>query len=74
MDQFLWLVFLSYPHSIPNKFPCNLQEIAASFSGGSIRGYESGPAFVPGEICRNFRSAGEKFLHLVCFEVHIYFF
>ncbi|XP_012569964.1 vacuolar protein sorting-associated protein 51 homolog [Cicer arietinum] len=40
------------------------EEIAASFSGGSIRGYESGPAFVPGEICRNFRSAGEKFLHL----------
>ncbi|RZB85156.1 Vacuolar protein sorting-associated protein 51-like isoform C [Glycine soja] len=40
------------------------EEIAASFSGGSVRGYESGPAFVPGEICRKFRSAGEKFLHL----------
>ncbi|KAL5122210.1 Vacuolar protein sorting-associated protein 51 [Glycine soja] len=40
------------------------REIAASFSGGSVRGYESGPAFVPGEICRKFRSAGEKFLHL----------
>ncbi|RDX89618.1 Vacuolar protein sorting-associated protein 51-like protein [Mucuna pruriens] len=39
-------------------------EIAASFSGGGVRGYESGPAFVPGEICRKFRSAGEKFLHL----------
>ncbi|KAL2323708.1 hypothetical protein Fmac_028087 [Flemingia macrophylla] len=40
------------------------EEIAASFSGGSVRGYDSGPAFVPGEICRKFRSAGEKFLHL----------
>ncbi|KAG2402532.1 Vacuolar protein [Vigna angularis] len=40
------------------------REIASSFSGGSIRGHESGPAFVPGEICRKFRSAGEKFLHL----------
>lgn len=41
------------------------QEIAASFSGGGARGYEYGPPFVPGEICRIFRSAGEKFLHLV---------
>ncbi|KAG6704116.1 hypothetical protein I3842_07G120300 [Carya illinoinensis] len=40
------------------------EEIAASFSGGGARGYEHGPAFVPGEICRIFRSAGEKFLHL----------
>ncbi|MED6152728.1 Vacuolar protein sorting-associated protein 51, partial [Stylosanthes scabra] len=40
------------------------EEIATSFSGGSVRGYEYGPAFVPGEICRKFRSAGEKFLHL----------
>ncbi|XP_058755949.1 vacuolar protein sorting-associated protein 51 homolog [Vicia villosa] len=40
------------------------EEIAASFSGGSVRGYESRPAFIPGEICRKFRSAGEKFLHL----------
>ncbi|KAF4364557.1 hypothetical protein F8388_014064 [Cannabis sativa] len=39
-------------------------EIAASFSGGGIRGSEYGPAFVPGEICRMFRSTGEKFLHL----------
>ncbi|KAK6260333.1 Vps51/Vps67 - like 1 [Theobroma cacao] len=39
------------------------QEIAASFSGGGVRGYENGPAFVPGEICRIFRSAGEKLLH-----------
>ncbi|XP_050267110.1 vacuolar protein sorting-associated protein 51 homolog [Quercus robur] len=40
------------------------EEIAASFSGGGARGYENGPAFVPGEICRIFRSAGEKFLNL----------
>uniref|UniRef100_A0A0A0K6L0 Vacuolar protein sorting-associated protein 51 homolog n=1 Tax=Cucumis sativus TaxID=3659 RepID=A0A0A0K6L0_CUCSA len=40
------------------------EEIAASFSGGGIRGYEYGPAFVPAEICRMFRAAGEKFLHL----------
>ncbi|XP_021904435.1 vacuolar protein sorting-associated protein 51 homolog [Carica papaya] len=39
------------------------EEIATSFSGGGVRGYENGPAFVPGEICRSFRSAGEKFLH-----------
>ncbi|KAH1073907.1 hypothetical protein J1N35_026235 [Gossypium stocksii] len=38
------------------------EEIAASFSGGGGRGYENGPAFVPGEICRIFRSAGEKLL------------
>lgn len=39
------------------------EEIAAYFSGGGIRAYEHGPAFVPGEICRLFRLAGEKFLH-----------
>ncbi|KAF2325085.1 hypothetical protein GH714_022682 [Hevea brasiliensis] len=39
------------------------EEIATSFSGSGVRGYENGPAFVPGEICRIFRSAGEKFLH-----------
>ncbi|KAH7511138.1 hypothetical protein JRO89_XSUnG0221800 [Xanthoceras sorbifolium] len=41
----------------------HLSEIAASFSGGSERGYRNGPAFVPGEICRFFRSAGDKLLH-----------
>ncbi|KMZ64491.1 Fat-free-like protein [Zostera marina] len=40
------------------------EEIAASFSGGSVRGYEYGPAFVPGEICRIFHSAGENLLDL----------
>ncbi|GLU16762.1 hypothetical protein SLE2022_331770 [Rubroshorea leprosula] len=39
------------------------EEIAASFSGGGVRGYENGPAFVPGVICRIFHSAGEKLLH-----------
>ncbi|KAH7516973.1 hypothetical protein FEM48_Zijuj09G0012800 [Ziziphus jujuba var. spinosa] len=39
-------------------------EIAASFSGGGVRGYEYGPPFVPGEICRIFHSAGEKLLNL----------
>ncbi|BBH02642.1 Vps51/Vps67 family protein [Prunus dulcis] len=37
------------------------QEIAASFSGGGARGYEYGPAFVPGEICRIFHSAVYKY-------------
>lgn len=46
-------------------FMFHCQEIAASFSGGGVRGYENGPAFVPGEICRIFRSAGEKLLHHV---------
>ncbi|KAF3436540.1 hypothetical protein FNV43_RR23632 [Rhamnella rubrinervis] len=40
------------------------EEVAASFSGGGVRDYERGPAFVPGEICRIFHSASEKFLHL----------
>ncbi|XP_015868841.2 vacuolar protein sorting-associated protein 51 homolog [Ziziphus jujuba] len=40
------------------------EEIAASFSGGGVRGYEYGPPFVPGEICRIFHSAGEKLLNL----------
>jgi len=44
------------------------QEIATSFSGGGARGYEYGPAFVPADICRMYRSASEKFLHLVGFE------
>ncbi|KAK9930701.1 hypothetical protein M0R45_027730 [Rubus argutus] len=47
-----------------NSIPRITEEIAASFSGGGVRRYEYGPAFVPGEICRIFRSAGEKFLHL----------
>ncbi|XP_020254941.1 vacuolar protein sorting-associated protein 51 homolog isoform X1 [Asparagus officinalis] len=47
-----------------SAIPRITEEIASSFSGGGSRGYENGPAFVPGEICRLFRSAGEKFLHL----------
>ncbi|XP_057966548.1 vacuolar protein sorting-associated protein 51 homolog [Malania oleifera] len=47
-----------------SAIPRITEEVAASFSGGGVRGYEYGPAFVPGEICRIFRSAGEKFLHL----------
>ncbi|XP_051118751.1 vacuolar protein sorting-associated protein 51 homolog [Andrographis paniculata] len=40
------------------------EEIASSFSDGGIRGSEYGPAFVPAEICRIFRSSVETFLHL----------
>ncbi|MCL7046880.1 hypothetical protein MKW94_024984 [Papaver nudicaule] len=47
-----------------SAIPRITEEIAASFSGGGVRDYEYGPAFVPGEICRTFRAAGEKFLHL----------
>ncbi|GAB4830574.1 Vacuolar protein sorting-associated protein 51 [Ancistrocladus abbreviatus] len=47
-----------------NAIPRITEEIAASFSGGGTRGYEHGPAFIPAEVCRIFRSAGEKFLHL----------
>uniref|UniRef100_A0A0E0KIT4 Vacuolar protein sorting-associated protein 51 homolog n=1 Tax=Oryza punctata TaxID=4537 RepID=A0A0E0KIT4_ORYPU len=39
------------------------EELASSFSGGGARSYEYGPPFVPGEICRLYRSSGEKFLH-----------
>ncbi|KAG6785038.1 hypothetical protein POTOM_010760 [Populus tomentosa] len=37
-------------------------EIAAYFSGGGGGAHENGPAFVPGEICRTFHSAGEILL------------
>ncbi|KAM5575996.1 vacuolar protein sorting-associated protein 51 [Rosa sericea] len=47
-----------------NAIPRITEEIGASFSDGGVRRYENGPAFVPGEICRIFRSASEKFLHL----------
>ncbi|PKI51034.1 hypothetical protein CRG98_028583, partial [Punica granatum] len=47
-----------------SAIPTITEEIASSFSGGGARGYEYGPAFVPGEICRRFRSAGEKFVNL----------
>ncbi|KAJ0980593.1 hypothetical protein J5N97_008848 [Dioscorea zingiberensis] len=43
--------------------PRIMEARTASFSGGGLRGYENGPAFVPGEICRLFRSSGEKLLH-----------
>ena len=49
------------------------QEIAASFSGGGARGIENGPAFVPGEICRIFRSAGEQLLHHVGINSFLHF-
>ncbi|XP_068315696.1 vacuolar protein sorting-associated protein 51 homolog isoform X1 [Pyrus communis] len=47
-----------------NAIPRITEEIAASFSGGGVRSYEYGPTFIPGEICRIFRLAGEKFLHI----------
>ncbi|XP_068658687.1 vacuolar protein sorting-associated protein 51 homolog [Aristolochia californica] len=47
-----------------NAIPRITEEIAASFSGGGVRSYENGPAFVPGEICRMYRSASEMFLHV----------
>ncbi|XAR49668.1 hypothetical protein NMG60_11032934 [Bertholletia excelsa] len=34
--------------------------IATYFSGGVVQGYEYGPAFVPAEICRIYRSGSEK--------------
>ncbi|KAG6512982.1 hypothetical protein ZIOFF_031126 [Zingiber officinale] len=47
-----------------SAIPTITEEIAASFSGGGTRAYEHGPPFVPGEICRIFHSAGERFLLL----------
>ena len=38
------------------------EDLADSFSGGRARSSEYGPPFVPGEICRLYRSSGEKFL------------
>ncbi|KAK7379043.1 hypothetical protein VNO80_04495 [Phaseolus coccineus] len=40
------------------------EELAASFSQGSVGGYEYGLSFVPGVISQKFRAAGEKFLQL----------
>ncbi|KAJ9547597.1 hypothetical protein OSB04_020140 [Centaurea solstitialis] len=39
-----------------------LFEIGSSLSAGGVHLYEHGPAFVPAEVRRTFRSAGEKFL------------
>ncbi|KAM3358114.1 vacuolar protein sorting-associated protein 51 [Capsicum galapagoense] len=39
-----------------------ITEEISSFSGGGTRGYENSPAFIPAEICRIFRSAGEELL------------
>ncbi|KAL3517376.1 hypothetical protein ACH5RR_019965 [Cinchona calisaya] len=47
-----------------SAIPRITEEIASSFSGGGSRGYEYGPAFIPAVICRTFRAAGEKLLHL----------
>ncbi|CAA7398379.1 unnamed protein product [Spirodela intermedia] len=47
-----------------SAIPRITEEIAASFSGGGLRSYEYGPAFVPGEICRLFRSASSSFLQI----------
>ncbi|KAK4418055.1 Vacuolar protein sorting-associated protein 51 [Sesamum alatum] len=47
-----------------SAIPRITEEIASSFSGGGVRGSEYGPAFVPADICRTFRSSGEMFLHL----------
>ncbi|XP_073525709.1 uncharacterized protein [Phyllobates terribilis] len=46
-----------------NAIPRITEEIGTSFSDGGVRGSEYGPAFLPGEICRLYRSAGESFLH-----------
>ncbi|KAK7396961.1 hypothetical protein VNO78_18125 [Psophocarpus tetragonolobus] len=40
------------------------EELAVSFSRGSVRGYEYGLSFVPGDISQKFKATGEKFLHL----------
>lgn len=38
------------------------EEIGSSISAGGVQLYEHGPAFVPAEVRRTFRTAGEKFL------------
>ncbi|CAJ1875587.1 unnamed protein product [Sphenostylis stenocarpa] len=42
----------------------DLEELAASVSRESVRGYEYELSFVPGVISQKFRAAGEKFLQL----------
>jgi len=59
---------------MPEKLCCNVQELAASFSQGSVGGYEYGLSFVPGVISQKFRAAGEKFLQLVYFKNFIIYF
>lgn len=51
-------VFIEHT-AIPNI----TEEIAVGFSGGGARSYEDGPAFIPAEICRMFRSVGDNLLH-----------
>ncbi|KAL8137228.1 hypothetical protein V2J09_003229 [Rumex salicifolius] len=46
-----------------NAIPRITEEIGTSFSDGGVRGSEYGPAFLPGDICRLYRSTGESFLH-----------
>jgi hypothetical protein len=41
---------------------------------GGARSYEYGPPFVPGEICRLYRSSREKFLHHVGSILYLLFF
>ncbi|KAL2507599.1 Vps51/Vps67 family (components of vesicular transport) protein [Forsythia ovata] len=61
----LVLVVAQLCHFIENSaIPRITEEIASSFSGGGVRGFEYGPAFVPAEICCTFRADGEMFLHL----------
>ncbi|KAL2485735.1 Vps51/Vps67 family (components of vesicular transport) protein [Abeliophyllum distichum] len=61
----LVLVVAQLCHFIENSaIPRITEEIASSFSGGGIRGFEYGPAFVPAEICCTFRADGQMFLHL----------
>ncbi|XP_073022242.1 vacuolar protein sorting-associated protein 51 homolog [Primulina eburnea] len=46
-----------------SAIPIITEEIATHFSGGGVRSSEYGPAFVPGEICRIFRSSAEVLLN-----------
>lgn len=66
------MLFSKCPGACVEVSSSNFQEIAASFSGGGIRGPEYGPAFVPGEICRIFHSASEKFLNLVRIMIYVF--
>ncbi|KAK4482141.1 hypothetical protein RD792_009282 [Penstemon davidsonii] len=60
----LVLVLAQLSLFIEQKAIPRITEATSCFPGGGTRGFGYGPAFVPAEICRIFRTSGEMFLHI----------
>nr|KYP47571.1 Protein fat-free isogeny [Cajanus cajan] len=63
-NNFTQIHGLSEGSQADKTFHSLVLELSASFSGGSVRGYEYGLTFAPGEISQKFRVTGEKLLQL----------